>query len=108
MCRAQQARISQRFITSLLGFESVSGWLSCASAYGVTVIFIRNARFLGRSPGLNTSSPWGPSELIAVTWAVDEASGPRGLSSATTALTVVPPTLLETGFCWIVLVAPLD
>ena len=89
-CLAQQARISQKLITSLPGFASVAGWLHCASAYGVTVISIRKARFLGRSPGLNTISAVVPSELIAVTCVLDEPPEARLPSSATTTLIVVP------------------
>src|SRR5262249_25553115 len=95
--RPPQARISQKLITSLPGCVSVAGWLNCASAYGVTVISIRKARFLGGSPGLNTSSLVVPSELIAVTSALDEPPGTRLLSSATTALMVVPLAELVMG-----------
>jgi len=75
---AQQARITQKLITSLLGFESGTGWLYCASANGTTLISIREGRFRGRSRIWKSRSETGLTELIAVTSATAAAPGASG------------------------------
>ena len=83
----QQARISQKLITSLLEFESVSGWPNPGSANGVTLIYIRIARFRGRSFGRIVTACGELTARMGVaahTSAVPGCNGARLMTSSST------------------------